>query len=636
MTALVAKLKVEIESRSKGGIKIKASLDTAVNMRFKELNEFNAKEKDLVQSIESLKAAVTVLGKHHGSLLQMPQGQLRNVVDVLRREMDEHAELLEGVLTHSQRRSVVNFAQEAEGTGKAAESDSDFFDQGNPAADHNPAASGEIFGILTTMLEQFQKDLADLQEGEASKIKAFGEMKASLKIQITQNEERIDTLNIELAAAMEKLSALKVDLLDTRARLKADEEYLKMLKEMCANIDKEWEIRQKMRAEEMEACSKALAVLSGDDAHDLFTRTFNPEFAQMGSSSRRQAQASGVLRAVAKRLGSPRLAAIAMHVRLDAFTKVKKAINDMIEELLQEKKDEIKKKDFCVEEFNTNELQTEKKKFEQKSLIAKIADLKATIEELAKDIEQLNADIAEMEVELKKAAEERAAQHKEFETTVADQRATQKLLKMALKVLKKFYGGGEGSMARVSASLLHRKEQSDVDDPTTVVVEVNVVPAGQPPAGPVGPPAPPGFKPYNKNEKSGGVMYMIENIIRDAKIAEEEATRDENESQAEYEKFVKETTLSIAECKKDIVNKSEEKAKAEEELTVSEEMLENVEVELEELDQYLQQLHKDCDFLIKNFDARQAARDQEIEALKTALSILSGAKFDAFLQNGRF
>merc|ERR1719443_295012 len=74
-TALVAKIQVDIKSRTDQGIKIKASLDTAVNMRLKELNEFNAKEKDLVQSIESLKAAVTVLGKHHGSLLQMPQSQ---------------------------------------------------------------------------------------------------------------------------------------------------------------------------------------------------------------------------------------------------------------------------------------------------------------------------------------------------------------------------------------------------------------------------------------------------------------------------------------------------------------------------------------------------------------------------------
>jgi len=43
-----------------------------------------------------------------------------------------------------------------------------------------------------------------------------------------------------------------------------------------------------------------------------------------------------------------------MSVRLDAFTKVKKAIDDLIAQLLQDKADEIKHKDFCTEELNTN------------------------------------------------------------------------------------------------------------------------------------------------------------------------------------------------------------------------------------------------------------------------------------------
>ena len=36
-----------------------------------------------------------------------------------------------------------------------------------------------------------------------------------------------------------------------------------------------------------------------------------------------------------------------------AFTRVKKAIDDMVSQLLKEKEDEIKHKDFCVDEFNT-------------------------------------------------------------------------------------------------------------------------------------------------------------------------------------------------------------------------------------------------------------------------------------------
>ena len=64
--------------------------------------------------------------------------------------------------------------------------------------------------------------------------------------------------------------------------------------------------------------------------------------------SERRAQASKLLSAVAKKVQNPRLATLAVRVRLDAFTRVKKAIDDMVAQLLKEKEDEIKHKDFCV------------------------------------------------------------------------------------------------------------------------------------------------------------------------------------------------------------------------------------------------------------------------------------------------
>merc|ERR1712217_40664 len=124
----------------------------------------------------------------------------------------------------------------------------------------------------------------------------------------------------------------------------------------------------------------------------------------------------------------------------DAFTRVKKAIDDMVAQLLKEKEDEIKHKDFCVDEFNTNQLQTEKKEREKKDLIAKIEDLEMTIKSLADAIAKLKSEIAEMQVQMKRAGEDREKENKEFQTTVADQRATQKLLKAALTVLQDFYG----------------------------------------------------------------------------------------------------------------------------------------------------------------------------------------------------
>jgi septal ring factor EnvC (AmiA/AmiB activator) len=280
---------------------------------------------------------------------------------------------------------------------------------------------------------------------------------------------------------------------------------------------------------------------------------------------------------------------------------VKKAIDDIVAQLLKDKEDEIKHKDFCVEEFNTNELQTEKKERAKADLTAKIEDLEMTIKQLSEAIDALKAEIAEMQVQLKRAGEDREKENKEFQMTVADQRATQKLLTAALNVLKGFYE------KKAKAALLQ---------------------TGQP----AGPPPPPGFEAYKKNAAAGGVMGMIQQIINDAKAMEAETIRSEEDAQKAYEDFVKDTNGSIEAKSKDIVNKSETKAKAEADLVEAKENKEAVMLELEQLANYKAELHSSCDFVMKNFEIRQTARDEEIEALKQAKAILSGAKFEAFLQ----
>merc|ERR1719498_1303994 len=110
----------------------------------------------------------------------------------------------------------------------------------------------------------------------------------------------------------------------------------------------------------------------------------------------------------------------------------------MVAQLLKEKADEIKH-DFCVDEFNTNELQTEKKERSKQDLTAKIEDLANTIKSLSDAIAQLKSEVAEMQVQMKRAGEDREKENKEFQATVADQRATQKLLTAALNILKGFY-----------------------------------------------------------------------------------------------------------------------------------------------------------------------------------------------------
>jgi len=590
LTASSARLNTEIKNLEKEVAENQEALDAATAIRQKELAEFNAEEKDSLQAISALKSAVTVLSKHHGgALLQIPASHLEGVASTIQYQMQKDAAALQGVLTHHERKAMAAFLQAPQ----------DYFDASPTFKQSYAPQSGEIFGILKQMKESFETNLADSQKEEMANQKAYEDLKKAKTDEIKAGQEQIDKKTQELASTDEKLAESKESLEDTKTSLSADEEFLMMLKEKCSSTDAEWEERQKTRQLEMEACSKALAVLSSDDAHDLFTKTFNPAFVQTEMHSERRSKAAQLLAAVANKMNSPRLAAIATQVRLDAFVKVKKAIDDMVAQLLVEKADEIKHKDFCVEEFNSNQLQTEKKDREKEDLIALIEDLELTIKTLTTEIATLKSEVAEMQVQMKRAGEDREKQNKEFQQTVADQRASQKLLTAALNILKGFY--------EKKAAFLQKQE-------------------------PAGPPPPPGFKEYSKNKASGGVMGMIQQIINDAKAMEAEAIRAEEDSQKAYEDFVKETNASIETKTKEIINKTEEKAKAETDLNQANEDKEAVLLELEQLSNYNAELHQSCDFVMKNFEIRQTARDEEIEALKQAKAILSGADFNAFLQ----
>merc|ERR1719321_2543336 len=129
---------------------------------------------------------------------------------------------------------------------------------------------------------------------------------------------------------------------------------------------------------------------------------------------------------------------------------------------------------------------------------------------------------------------------------------------------------------------------------------------------------------------------MIQQIINDAKAAEAEAIKAEEDAQKAYESFVKDTNTGINERSKSIVEKTEAKAKAEGEKTKSEQALEEVVLELDGLSTENSDLHHSCDFVLKNFEIRQTARAQEIEALRMVKQILSGAKFSDFLQGDTF
>merc|ERR1719263_301818 len=430
---------------------------------------------------------------------------------------------------------------------------------------------------MQAMKESFERNLAESQKTEAQQIASFNDLKTAKTEEITAGTEQIDAKTEELAATDEKNSVSKKDLEDTTATLAEDTKFLADLKDKCANMDQEFEERSKTRALEMAAVSKALEYLSSDEAHALFTKTFNPSMLQRESTSRTREQVVKVLQRAAKQSRDPRLSTLAVGARMDAFGNLKKTIQTMVDRLLKEKEDEIKHKDFCVEQLNENARATEVATQSKNDADVKIAEFKAALDVLDKEIAQLKADVAELNKQAKMAGEDREKANKDFQVLLADQRATQKLVGTALGVLKGFFE---------KAALLQKGQKAALLQLLT----------GQAP--------PPGFKSYEKNKSSGGVMGMMQGVIDDAKAMEADAIRAEEKAQKEYEEFVQDTNDTVEEKKKEIANKSQVRAKTDAKMLDEEVNLDQIMSSLDQLATENGDIHRSCDFVLKNWEVR--------------------------------
>merc|ERR1719473_1317452 len=119
---------------------------------------------------------------------------------------------------------------------------------------------------------------------------------------------------------------------------------------------------------------------------------------------------------------------------------------------------------------------------------------------------------------------------------------------------------------------------------------------------------------------------MVEVIADDSKKVEADALKAENDAQAAYEEFITDSNASIKAANDEIAAKTESLAQADAENTAAGGDLSKTIDDLLALGETNAALHKECDFLMKNYDTRQSKRTEEIEALMQAKYIFQGAK----------
>merc|ERR1719379_2132330 len=184
-TASSARLNTEIKNLEAEIAKNQGALDKATAIREKQLEEFNAEEKDLLQSVTALKSAITVLSKHH-SPDEEAMLEISAMIDI---QFKKHKALLEEIITPAQRKAVSLFVQ---GPG-------DYFDEQPSFKQSYAPQSGEIFGILKQMKETFETNLAASQKEEMQNQAAYEDLKAAKEEEIKAGQAQLDTKTQELA-----------------------------------------------------------------------------------------------------------------------------------------------------------------------------------------------------------------------------------------------------------------------------------------------------------------------------------------------------------------------------------------------------------------------------------------------------
>merc|ERR1711953_238298 len=215
----------------------------------------------------------------------------------------------------------------------------------------------------------------------------------------------------------------------------------------CEQKATDFESRQQLRTEELEAIAKAIeiiesgAVKGNAEKHlpSAFLEGHSFSSLRMDVQSSMQAKASMFLHEKAKDLQSRVLSAVADHVAADPFRKVKKMIKDLITKLMEEANEEAEHKGWCDTELATNE-KTKKEKTEAvETLHAEIDQLQASIAKLTEDIAELTKAVAELDAAMAKATTLRQEEKEKNEQTIADSAEAQTAVAQALTVLKEFY-----------------------------------------------------------------------------------------------------------------------------------------------------------------------------------------------------
>jgi len=568
-------LEADLKAAKADRVAAKEAVASAESLREKEAASFKSYKEEQTANIEAVNKAVASLqGGAAAAFLQDGSSatKLRNLVQ-------------NNDMTDSDRETVVAFLSGTESS----------------------ESSGEIVGILQTLGEEMQKDLADAESQETTAVSDFEEL-------VKAKSKEIEALTKSIEEKMERLGELGVGLAemkndggDNANSLEDDKKFLADLKKNCGTKEGEYEQIKKSRAEELLALADTIKMLNDDDSLELFKKTLPSASSFMQVTSTASAMRSEALAAIheaQKHVKHPKLdfIALALHGKKVGFDKVIAMIDEMSNVLKTEQAEDDKKKQYCEAEFDKAD---DEKKSVQRSISdaeKAIADAKETVYTLKEEMKTTAAEIKDMDKSVAEATEQRQEENSAYKELMAGNAAAKELLKKAKNRLNKFYNPKLATLAQVKA---HSQDQE-----------------GQPEA-------PPAFE--KKSEASNGVLALMDTLVADLDKEMTIAETEEKDSQKDYETFTADSKKKRADNIKTLEDKEAAVADAEASLQTNKDTQASASKELMGVDKYITSLHGECDFLLQYYGQRKEARTNELDALGKAKDVLNGADY-SFIQ----
>jgi histone H3/H4 len=568
-TATAAKLTKEIAEHDEDISVWQGDIKAATKVRELEKADYDATHTDYSESVDALERAIAVLKKQahdrkQASLIQLKK--LRLIPDDAKKVIDA-------------------FLQQDPDEGLAVSA---------PEANAYEFQSGGVVEMLEKLLDKFIEERTTLEKEEMNAKHAYDMLMQDLNAQVSQAQTDRDEKAEFKAETLQSKADAQGDLQDTTTTRDEDKKYLADLTSTCEQKASDFESRQQLRAEEIEAIEKAIEIVSSGavsgNADKHLPGLVQTSFAQLraDSASMNQQRVASYLRKQADSLGSRVLSALATRVESDPFAKVKKMIKDLIVKLMEEANEEAEHKGWCDTELSTNE-QTRKEKTQAvETLHAEIDELEASIAKLTEDITSLTEAVAELDAAVSEATKLRQEEKAKNTETISDSQEAQTAVAQALTVLKEFYAKAAEATAFV--------QEPEIFDES--------------------------YK--GMGGESGGVVGMLEVIESDFARLEADTKAAEASAQKEYDEFMTDSEVDKTKKSTDIEHKTAKKQDEEQALTTKKADLEGTQKELDAALAYFDKLKPSCVDSGVSYEDRVARRKEEIESLQEALKILNG------------